>query len=101
MPIFKGFVGFLKEYRIIAISVAFIVGMAALNLVQSIVNDVILLFIRPLISSKVARWEDMVVSVGSANIRMGSFLSAFFSLLLIVLFLYVFVDRVLHWKPKK
>ena len=101
MMLFKRFAEFLREYRIIAISVAFIVGMAALNFVQSIVNDIILPIIRPLISSKSIIWEDMVLPIGSANIRIGSFLSAFFSLLLIVLFMYIFIDRMLHWKPKK
>ena len=101
MVIFKRFTEFLRGYRIIAISVAFIVGMVALNFVQSIVNDIILPVIRPLITNKAVIWEDMIISIGSANIRIGSFLSAFFSLLLILLFLYIFVDRILHWKPKK
>lgn len=101
MAVLKGFIGFLKEYRIIAISVAFIVGMAALNFVQSIVNDIILPLMRPLFPSKFAVWEDITIPIGSANIRLGSFLSAFFSLILIVFFLYVFVDKILHWKPKK
>ncbi|MFH1801489.1 MAG: MscL family protein [archaeon] len=101
MAAFKRFVGFLKEYRIIAISVSFIIAIVALNFIQSIVNDIILPLVRPIISSKVTRWEDIILSIGSANIRIGSFLSALFSLLLIVLFLYIFVERVLQWKPKK
>lgn len=101
MAIFTRFVEFLKEYRVIAISVAFIVGMAALNFVQSIVNDIILPIIRSLFSSSSIKWEDMILSIGSANIRIGSFLSAFFSLLLIIILLYIFVDKILHWKPKK
>jgi len=101
MVMFSKFIEFLKEYRIIAISVAFIVGMAALNLVQSVVNDVILPIIRSLFSSESLRWEDMILPIGSANIRIGSFLSASFSLILVVLFLYIFVDKILRWKPKK
>jgi large conductance mechanosensitive channel len=95
------FVGFLKEYRIIAISVAFIVGIAALNFIQSIVNDILLPLLRPFISSESVTWENLVIPIGSANIRIGSFLSAFFSLLLIVILLYIFVDRILRWKPHK
>jgi len=99
--VFKRFAGFLREYRIIAISVAFIVGMAALNFVQSIVNDIFLPLLRPIISRNTLTWEELVIPIGSANIRIGIFLSTFFSFLLIVLFLYIFVDRILHWKPKK
>lgn len=101
MAFFKRFTGFLKEYRIIAISVAFIVGMASLNFVQALVNDIILPVIRPIVSRKFVIWEDMILSIGSVNIRIGSFLSAFISLLLILIFLYIFVDIILHWKPKK
>ncbi len=101
MVIFKRFTEFLRGYRIIAISVAFIVGMVALNFVQSIVNDIILPIIRAIFFSESLMWEDTILSIGSANIRIGSFLSAFLSLLLIVLFMYIFIDRLLHWKPKK
>lgn len=101
MVILKRFVGFLRDYRIIAISVSFIVGIAALNLVQSIVNDAILPIFRVLISSESIRWEDMILPIGQVNIRIGSFLSAFISLLLVVVLLYIFVDRILHWKPKR
>jgi len=75
--------------------------MAALNFIQSLVNDIILPILRPIISSKIVKWEDMVIPIGLVNIRIGSFLSALISLLLILLFLYIFVDRILHWKPKK
>jgi len=101
MVLFKRFVGFLKEYRIIAISVAFIIGMAALNFIQSLVNDIILPIVRPLIFSSADRWEEIIFPIGSANIRIGSFLSTSISLLLMVIFLYIFVDRILHWKPKR
>ncbi|MFH1426289.1 MAG: MscL family protein [Candidatus Kerfeldbacteria bacterium] len=101
MKPFKRFQAFLKEYRIIGISVAFIIGMAGLDLVQSLVNDIILPLLRPLFSARFETWEDIVFQLGSANIRIGSFLSATISLLLIVLFLYLIVERVLHWKPKK
>lgn len=101
MPILKKFIGFLKEYRIIAISVGFIVAIASLDLIQSLVNDIILPVVRSIFSSESATWEDMIIPIGQANIRIGSFLSAFISFLLIVIFLYIFVEKILRWKPKK
>lgn len=98
---FKNFKAFIKEYRIIGISVAFIIGMAGLGLIQSLVNDIILPLMRPLFSGPFETWEEITFSLGAANIRIGSFLSALFSLTLIVLFLYLFVEKILHWKPKK
>ncbi|MBU0470101.1 MAG: MscL family protein [Nanoarchaeota archaeon] len=99
--VFKNFIKFLKEYRIIAISVAFIVSLASLNFIQSIVNDIILPILRPLFFSNSTIWEEMVLQIGSANIRIGSFLSAFLSLSIILIFLYLFVGKILRWKPKK
>lgn len=92
---------FIKEYRIISISVAFITGMVAFNLVQSLVNDIILPIMKPILSNQSTVWEDLVLQVGTINIRIGSFLSAAISFLLVILFLYIFVDKILKWKPKK
>jgi large conductance mechanosensitive channel len=101
MAFFKRFSGFLKEYRVIAISVAFIIGMVGFNFIQSFVNDIILPLIRPLFPSQFVRWEDIAFSIGSANIRIGSFMSSFLNLLLVLVLLFIFVDMILKWKPKK
>ena len=101
MAVFEGFKKFIKEYRIIGISIGFIVAIAASNFIQSIINDIVLPILRALISSESVKWEDMILPIGSANIRIGSFLSASLILFFIMVFLYILVDRILHWKPKK
>lgn len=101
MTLFNKFFNFIREYRIISISVAFIVGIASLTLIQSVVNDIMLPIIRPFVSSNSLVWEDIIIPIGSVNIRIGSFLSAFISFLLIILFIYIFVDKILRWRPKK
>ncbi|MBW3018154.1 MscL family protein [Candidatus Woesearchaeota archaeon] len=98
--VFKEFKKFLKDFRIIGLSTAFVVGMAASNFIQALINDIALPIIRPLVSGS-TRWEDIILPIGSVNLRAGSFLSALLNLFLVVLFLYIFVDRILHWKPKK
>jgi len=50
MAILKGFKKFLKEYRVIGISIGFVVAIAASNFIQSLINDVLLPMLRPLIS---------------------------------------------------
>lgn len=92
---------FLREYRVIAITVAFVISLAALNFIQSFVNDIVLPILRPIISPESPKWEEIVFSIGPINLRVGTFLSASISLLLTVIILYVIVDRILHWKPKK
>jgi large conductance mechanosensitive channel len=101
MHILREFKKFLREYRIIALSVAFIVGIAASNFIQSLVNDILLPIIRPFISTGLSTWEEIVLPVGSVNIRIGSFLGAFLNLAIILILLYVLIVKFIKWKPKK
>jgi large conductance mechanosensitive channel len=101
MAVLKDFKKFIREYRIIGISIGFVVAIAASNFIQSVINDIVLPIIRALFSSESVKWEDMILPIGSVNIRIGSFLSASLSLLFIMVFLYIFIDKILHWKPKK
>lgn len=98
--VFKEFKKFLKDFRIIGLSTAFVVGMAASNFIQALINDIALPIIRPLVSGS-TRWEDIILPIGSVNLRAGSFLSALLNLFLVVLFLYIFIAKLLKWKPKK
>lgn len=101
MAAFREFTRFLKEYRVIAISVAFIISLAALAFVQSLVNDIILPILRPVLSPESLTWEGMMLVMGPVNLRIGSFLSATLTLIMTVIILYVLIDRILRWKPKK
>ncbi|MBU0930161.1 MAG: MscL family protein [Nanoarchaeota archaeon] len=101
MAVLKDFKDFLKEYRIIGISIGFIVAIAASNFIQSFVNDVFLPILRPLISNTSIKWEEIILPIGSINIRLGSFLSTSFNLIIILLVLYLFIAKILKWKPKK
>ncbi len=74
MKVIKSFVDFLGEYRIIALSIAFTVNFVTLNFVKSVVDDILLPLLLLLISSQSLVWEDMIWTIGSVNIRMGSFL---------------------------
>lgn len=100
MVFFKNFKKFIKEYRIIGVSIGFVVAIAASNFLQSVINDIFLPILRPFVSSSVM-WEDMVFSIGSINIRIGSFLSKFLNLITILLILYLLIVKLMKWKPKK
>ena len=97
----KKFKEFLREYRIVGISIGFIVAIAASNFIQSLVNDILLPILNPLISNQNIRWEELVLPIGEINIRIGSFLSTLFNLVIILLLLYVLIDKILKWEPKK
>ena len=67
------FISFLREYKVIPLAVAFIMGQASTNLVSSLVKDVLLPIVAPLISS--ASWSEAVLRIGPVSISYGSFLA--------------------------
>ena len=95
----RNFESFLKKYRIVALSIAFVFSLAVANFIQSFVNDILLPILRPLLSD--TTWEAAVLQLGPVTLRLGSFLSAFFNLMIIATLLYFFVDKMLKWEPSK
>ena len=49
MSMMKEFVGFLKEYKVVALAIAFIIGVAATALIKSLVDKIIMPIITPFI----------------------------------------------------
>ncbi len=72
MGILQEFKDFLNEYKVIGLAVAFIMGVAATNLVQSLVNDIIMPCITPFIPN--GAWQTATVAIGPIVMKWGSFL---------------------------
>jgi large conductance mechanosensitive channel len=72
MGILQEFKDFLNEYKVIGLAVAFIMGVAATNLVQSLVNDIIMPCITPFIPN--GQWQTATIAIGPIVMKWGSFL---------------------------
>lgn len=72
MSIISEFKEFLNEYKVIGLAVAFIMGVAATALVQSLVNDVIMPIITPFVPG--GEWQTATLAIGPIVIKWGSFL---------------------------
>ena len=62
MSIWSEFMDFIKEYKVMGMAVAFIMGIAATSLVQSLVSDIIMPVITPFIpggNGKPQRWQSV------------------------------------------
>ena len=68
----KEFLEFLKEYKVISFGIAFVMGSASTSLVNSLVKDVLMPIIAPLLSSK--SWETAMLNIGRLVLHMGPFL---------------------------
>ncbi len=94
MRIFREFQEFLKEYKVIGLAVAFIMGAAATTLIQSVVNNVIMPLITPFIPK--GEWQTATFKLGPINIGWGSFLGAFINFIIIAFVVFMIAKIVLR-----
>jgi large conductance mechanosensitive channel len=96
LNVVREFKDFLKEYKIVGLAIAFIMGAAATDLVKSLVNNVIMPLITPFIPG--GGWQTATFKMGPIVISWGAFLSALINFLILafVIFLvakYIFKEE--------
>ncbi len=81
MGIISEFKDFLKEYKVVGLAVAFIIGAAATSLVQALVNDIIM----PIITFAIpgGEWQKATFSLGTIIIKWGDFLGVLINFIII------------------
>lgn len=92
----KEFRDFLKEYKVLALAIGFIMGMATTSLVQSIVKNIIMPIITPFIPN--GAWQQATLKIGPFVIGWGAFVGELINFILIgfVVFLiakYIFKEE--------
>jgi len=92
----KEFKEFLKEYKVVPLAIAFIMGAAATALVQAVVNYLIMPILTPFIPG--GAWQTATVTVWKIVISWGALLGAIINFVVIawVVFLiakYVFKEQ--------
>jgi large conductance mechanosensitive channel len=81
------FMEFLREYKVIGLAIAFVMGAAATALVKSLVDNVIMPLITPFIPG--GAWKVAVLKLGPFVIGWGAFLGELinFAIIALVIFL--------------
>ncbi len=87
------FMEFLKEYKVVGLAVAFIIAAATNDLVKSLVDNVIMPLVNPLIPG--GGWETATVALGPFVIGWGPFLSSLIYFLIIALVVFVIAKKML------
>lgn len=87
----KDFMAFVKEYNIIGLAVAFVMGAASNSLVKSLVDDIVMPFLSP-IFSKVA-WQEAVLVLGPVHLRWGAFMSELLHFLILALIVFIIIKK--------
>jgi large conductance mechanosensitive channel len=93
MSFWSEFKDFLKEYKVVGLAIAFIMGIAATTLIQSLVNNVIMPIITPFIPG--GAWQTATFTMGSIVIGWGSFLGASINFLIMALVVFIIAKKLL------
>ena len=94
----KEFGEFLKEYKIISLAIAFVLGVASTAVVNSLVKDVLMPILAPLLGA--VAWQDAMLNLGPIHIAYGSFLGELINFIVIAFVLFV-VAKILIKKDKE
>jgi large conductance mechanosensitive channel len=81
MSIISEFKEFLKEYKVIGLAVALVIGLASTSLVNSIVNNLVMPIITPFVPG--GAWQTSTFSIGPIVIGWGALLGSIINFIII------------------
>ena len=87
MKIILEFKEFLKEYKVVGLAIAFVIGIAATTFVKSTVDNVIMPLITPFIPG--GAWQTAVWRLGPFVIGWGAFLAALINFVIIAFAVFI------------
>lgn len=93
MSLVGEFKEFLKEYKVIPLVIAFIIGIAATSLIQSIVNNLIMPIITPFIPG--GAWQTATFNLGTIVISWGALLGAIINFVIIAFVVFLIAKSIL------
>jgi large conductance mechanosensitive channel len=94
------FKDFLKEYKVMGLAIAFIMALAANTLVKSLVDNIIMPLVGPLIPGGI--WQTAVWTIGPFAIGWGPFLAALINFIILAFTVFLIVKLLIKEdKPKK
>ncbi|MDD5178490.1 MAG: MscL family protein [Candidatus Nanoarchaeia archaeon] len=93
MSMIKEFMEFLKEYKVVALAIAFIMGVAATALIKSLVDNVIMPVITPFIPG--GAWKTATFVLGPITIGWGSFFGELINFVIIAFVVFMIAKKIM------
>ena len=87
------FKDFLKEYKVVPLAIAFIMGSASVTVIQSIVNNLIMPLITPFIPG--GAWQTAKLTLGPIVIGWGALLGALINFVIIAFVVFLIAKLIL------
>jgi large conductance mechanosensitive channel len=85
------FMDFLHKYGVIGLAIAFIIGGAAGTLVSSMVSDLLMPLINPLLQG--GEWQTVELVIGPVRLLVGHFVGALINFIIIALVVFVLMKQ--------
>jgi large conductance mechanosensitive channel len=89
----REFLDFIKEYNIVGLAMAFVMGAASNELVKSIVDNMVMPVIEPLMAG--VAWEEATVKLGPIVLRLGAFVADLLHFLVLAFVVFLIAKKVL------
>jgi len=94
------FIRFIKSYGVIGVAVAIVMGQAVAKLVTVIVEGLVMPILEVVLPGN--KWQEAVLHLGRANIKLGLIIAAFIDFFAISLVVFFLVRYILNIEtPKK
>jgi len=87
------FLEFLKEYKVVALAVAFIMGVAATSLVKSLVDNIIMPFVAVLVPS--GDWRASTLTIGPVHLGIGPFVAECINFIVVAFVVFMIAKMVM------
>jgi large conductance mechanosensitive channel len=89
------FIKFLKEYGVIGLAIAVIIGGKAGELVKAIVDGLLMPFVTPLLAAAGGDWQTAKWAVGPFSFAIGAVISSLINFLIVAFLVFLFAKKVL------
>ena len=99
MGILEEFSTFLKNYQVIGLAVAVIIGAAAGKMVTAMVTDIIMPLIAVLIPG--GDWKTSVLEIGPVKFLIGDFVGAVIDFIIVALVIFIIVKLIMKGDTSK
>jgi large conductance mechanosensitive channel len=90
------FMKFLREYNVIGLAIAVIIGGVANDLVKAIVQGLLMPFVAPILAAAGGDWRTARLVIGPFNFAVGEVLAALVNFLIIAFLVFWFAKKVLR-----
>ena len=92
---------FLKEFNVAALAIGFVMGTASTALVNSLVKDIVMPLIEPLMFAE--NWSKATLVFGPVKLAYGSFIAELVNFLILALVIFLVARKLLKLEtpPKK